>query len=247
MLLAILAAALLSLLNCTSPQAIANASANGAIAGRDAGQKAGEAAGFSAAFPRARDSSYTDTLRSLYAIGEFRRLPVFTAIAVGGGLLAGFIVQYVVLYFARRWGMFTDIDRIVLPRHFTQANLEYFDSSDQRRRSHIGIWAPFILATSLFLTNGCNEEEKAWKQAYDANYAAAYQEGSRTGELRGRVQGGTVGDVKAREAAHSGQAWQLYLQLSLSGLVAGVVMGLSLQYVILFRCRRSGRFDQLTM
>jgi hypothetical protein len=103
-----------------------------------------------------------------------------------------------------------------------------------------------LLAGLLLVSVRCEDEEKAaWKRAYDAYYAGAYQEGIEAGDLRGRVQGAAAGVAEAERNAQSGEAWQLYTRLVVSVFLSGLLIGIALQYTILLRCRRFGRLDQL--
>lgn len=104
-----------------------------------------------------------------------------------------------------------------------------------------------LMLALLPLFVGCeSEEDRIYKQAYDANYAANYPIGFKTGAERGSKQGAEEGAAAAREAATTGQAWQLYWVLALGSLVSGLVLGLSIQYGILLICRFSGRLPQFS-
>jgi hypothetical protein len=109
---------------------------------------------------------------------------------------------------------------------------------------------PIMLLLLLVLLapfTGCNEEErKARKDAYDANYPSGYQQGVAAGEKRGNKEGRERGAVAARAAADSGTAWQLYAVLAILALLCGLGVGLLIQYSVLLACRHFERLPQFS-
>ena len=97
----------------------------------------------------------------------------------------------------------------------------------------------------LLSFTGCKDEtEEAWKVAYRANYERAYQGASETGKARGKAEGEKQGAEAARAAAKTGRAWQLYTPLVCWAVVPGVLVGIFVQYAILFTCQVNGRLPR---
>jgi len=89
---------------------------------------------------------------------------------------------------------------------------------------------------------GCKDETKeAWQVAYRANYENAYQAAAEPAKARGKEEGDKQGAARAREAAKAGRAWQLYSTLAWWGFVPGILVGIFVQYAILFACQANGR------
>lgn len=246
LLLLVFLIAVIALVRCTPRNEIEAARYRGQMAGLQDGTSAGDADGFAYAFPKSRSEAYSSTLNTLYETHQFRRKPLLTAAALVVSFAIGFLLQYLLLYLMRRWGV-PDIDRIVLPRDLTEVKFNKIHPAAKKRRVRPQPTSLLMLlvVTSSFLSRCENDVEKAYKISYDANYAAAYPNGFVQGDTRGREEGTAAGNAAAHKAAQNGEAWQLYSRLAASALAAGLVIGLGLQYAILLGCRRSGRLNQL--
>lgn len=105
-----------------------------------------------------------------------------------------------------------------------------------------------LLLTLVLPSTGCRDDVKeAWKMGYEAKYKAAYQAGLESGKARGKEEGGKKGVARARQAAETGGAGQLYLTLACGALICGVIVGLVIQYSILLACRFSERMPFLPL
>ena len=109
-----------------------------------------------------------------------------------------------------------------------------------------GLTLLFALALLLPLTGCESEQERVYREAYDANRKAGYRDGFRQGEERGRKKGDEEGRDMALAAARAGEAWELYRALALGALAAGLTLGLAVQYGLLLVCRRTGRLPQFS-
>lgn len=215
---------------CSSHQAVNKAREEGAKTGTEEGQAAGEAAGFEAGVTAGEKTAYRRTLNERYSSGQFHRVPFYTLVMVVSALLLGYGLQYGVTYVLRRVNRLYDIDWFLLPEDLTRTDLAKM----------------LTLLFSLSLFAGCkSEEQKAWKEAFDANQAAAFQAGWSVGEPRGRKIGEERGAALAEEVAATGHAWALYWGLIPLPLVLGFVGGWGVQYVVLTHCAATQRLPQL--
>ena len=215
---------------------------DGYQAGFPDGLRDGDAAGYAATVPVARREAYSSALKTLYESDNFRRKPLWTTTTLAGSFLVGFLLQYLLLYLARVWGV-PDIDRIVLSRHLTQVNFDHLRSSEKQRKASQITSLLIMLMISSTLTR-CDSLQDEYNKGRKDGRDAGYIQGWATGETRGTTDGTAAGKAAAYQAAQSGEAWQLYWRLAAAALATGIVIGLGLQYAILLGCRRSGRLDQ---
>ena len=97
---------------------------------------------------------------------------------------------------------------------------------------------------SLLPFAGCkNEVQEAWQSGYDASYKAARNKAWQEGNTRGLEEGKEKGTAAAREGAQTGYAWQLYSTLAWGALLVGTLVGICVQYVILFVCSVNPSYD----
>ena len=102
-----------------------------------------------------------------------------------------------------------------------------------------------LLCAFLLLFAGCKDEMKeAWQMGYQANYKAGYQEGLKAGKARGKEEGKKHGVAAASEDAKTGSTWQLYAPLAYGALVPGILLGIFVQYAILFACHLNERLPR---
>lgn len=95
-----------------------------------------------------------------------------------------------------------------------------------------------LLPTALLALLGC---DAASKTAYRANYDSTYQSALEAGKARGKEAGEKEGISEARESAKTGRAWRLYTNLAIWALLAGCIVGIFIQYAILFVCQSNRR------
>lgn len=232
-----------------TPEMIANRHQRGAEVGRQEGKRAGEAEGFSASFASAEKEAYGETLEELYQSREFRRVPLYTAGVMIGFFILGFILQWIVLYVPRRAGYLRDIDWIVLPKEMTQVDLYDLSSPlpmESKRLKPPSAGTTLILLLILLPMIGCKSwEEDAWQHGYEANRSAAYQEGWREAAPRGEKEGKERGKAEAEHAAQTGRAWQLYTTPAFLALMFGIIVGLAVQYTVLWCCNDAGRVPEM--
>jgi len=93
-------------------------------AGRRDGEITGRTDGRKATYEPARQSAYDSRIWALYNSNNYNRKPGYVVMILSISFLLGFGVQYAVLYFLRRKDLLPDIDRIILPKHNTQANFK---------------------------------------------------------------------------------------------------------------------------
>lgn len=226
-------------------EAMDNARASGAKAGDEDGRRAGYAEGLADASKAAEERSYNGAISKLYASGDYKRVPFYTLLAIVGGILLGFGLQYAVMYIIRRCGL-GGIDRIVLPKDMRHVDLNS-PSLVSAPREHNGTDAehrsllPFIALFFVFLIGCENHEKEAYRKAYDAHYDAAKQAGRQSAEATGSKVGAEKGAASAKEAAENGRAWQLYATLAEGALICGILAGLLAQYLVLLACREPVR------
>lgn len=235
---------------CTSYQNLENARSRGAQAGNNEGRRAGEAEGFSTTAKAAQKEAYQETVTQLYSSGDYLESPSSNVAVFYCFAVLGFGLQWIFFYIPRRVGYLLDIDWIVLPDAMTEIDLTDF-SADQMNPTP---WIPpsagpsLIVLLMLLPAIGCTGSEKsAWQEGYDANYRSAYHAGWQDGAARGKKEGQELGKVAAQSAATTGHAWQFYATNALWGLTVGVIVGVSAQYIILLRCRITGRVAELWM
>jgi hypothetical protein len=104
--------------------AIESARSRGADAGYKDGLLAGDTEGFQAGLRAAEESSYSQTLSELYSSDNYHRVPIYSLAVLLAAFLAGFALQYVILYLLRVTGFLSDIDGIILPHQATAVNLK---------------------------------------------------------------------------------------------------------------------------
>ncbi len=94
-------------------------------------------------------------------------------------------------------------------------------------------WLAAWMIALLLSLSGCGGRSTynaAYRHAYyDTRYPDAVAEGNRVGELA------------ATRAAKLGSSWRLYPTEGISGLLAGILVGLLIQYGLLVSCRRNNR------
>ena len=234
----------------TSTEAISNAQAQGAKAGYADGRKEGEATGFKDAVKAAENASYSQTLSTLYSSGQYYGIGHYNVLALFGGILLGFLIQYTVMFILRKYKLLYDIDRIVLLKHATEIDLNDVavlpESSKREGNPSDHRLTLLLFALGLLSFVGCQDQEKeVYKKAYDSNYQTGYEDGRRAGEARGTLIGTDKGIAAAKEAAKNGTAWQLYSHLAIGGGILGALVGLLGQYIVLLSCRCSGYLPQL--
>ena len=212
--LCVLALLSMLLVGCAPREEIARAEREGAQTGYDKGWRDGVAEGYNAAFGPAEDEAYARKLEELYGAGKYQLAGPPTAVAIVGFFALGFLLQWLVLLGLRQAGL-GDIDGIVLTERFTK-----------------------VVTTALILVVvcGCDPVNDAWHSSYDQYYPAGQKDGKQAGEQRGRADGEKKGIEEAVTAAQTGSAWQLYLRLAVCGLLVGLIVGLSAQYITLWWC-----------
>jgi hypothetical protein len=98
----------------------------------------------------------------------------------------------------------------------------------------------FLCGASFLLNAGCGgEAHEAWNTAYLENYDRAYQAAEKTTNTRGNLDGIKVGSEEAKQAADKGFAWQLYKPMACWSLLFGALVGIFVQYAILFTCNKN--------
>jgi len=220
--------------------AIDNARLLGLEAGNQDGRMAGEAVAFNEAAKTAERVSYDETLRKLYASGEYTRLSTYTALVNVTGFLIGFGAQFALMHIIRKCGL-RDVDRIVIGSDPRKVGVDDTLLAMTRREQ---TWADNgitklvgFFALLCVLPLGCeNKETEVYKKAYVSSFEDGRESGRQLGEARGRIEGAQKGAVRAREQAKQGRAWQLYSGLGLNAMLWGGLTGLSSQYIILLVC-----------
>jgi hypothetical protein len=96
-----------------------------------------------------------------------------------------------------------------------------------------------FFASGVLLFTGCSDG--TWNRAYQAGYDQAYQTAIETRPVRGAEGGAELGAAEARQAVTTGFAWRLYAPFVYGAVFPGIVVGLVVQYSILFNCRLSER------
>jgi hypothetical protein len=92
--------------------------------------------------------------------------------------------------------------------------------------------------SGILLFAGCSDvTQEAWRYAYWANYDQAYQAALETGRVRGAKEGEVRGAEEARQGSTTGHAWRLYAPFVYGAVFPGIVIGIVVQYSILFNCR----------
>jgi len=230
--------------------AMVDAHARGAEAGYYDGKQAGFAEVFDNAVKTAFKDSFNKTIGMFYASGNYNTTTFYTFVAVGGGGLLGFCLQYAALLLIRKCGSLRHIDPIILGNLAKEAELGALvvpsvHPNPMGKSGGNSFLLP-LFAIFIILMMGCeNREKEAYKKAYDAQYDAAKQVGRQKGAESGNRLGMEKGTVAAKEAAESGLAWQLYTNVAIVWLILGAVEGLLTQYIVLFACRLSGRMQRM--
>ena len=90
----------------------------------------------------------------------------------------------------------------------------------------------------LLILTGCEDEAKhEWNVAYHSNYELAYRAAVTASTPESKENGEKEGISKAHDAARTGLAKEFYVPIVFWGVGIGVVVGMIIQYSILFTCQ----------